>query len=87
MSIETPAPWRQPTWVEDAICAQTDPELFFPNKGGNPEPARRICAQCPVQAKCLELAILDPSLDGIWGGTTYRDRIELRRPGTQGRAA
>src|SRR5689334_4158036 len=32
---------------EQALCAQVDPELFFPDKGKTPHDARRICAACP----------------------------------------
>jgi WhiB family redox-sensing transcriptional regulator len=67
-----------PAWVEDALCAQTDPELFFPNKGCNVTIPRRVCAQCPVRTQCLEEALADSSLDGIWGGTTPRERQQLR---------
>jgi WhiB family redox-sensing transcriptional regulator len=67
-----------PEWYGDGLCSQTDPELFFPNKGGNPEPARRICSRCLVRAECLQVAVNDPMLDGIWGGTVPRERRALR---------
>lgn len=69
---------RVPDWTDDAICAQTDPELFFPDKGSPAEPARRVCAQCPVATECLQAALTDPSLTGVWGGTTYMERRDLR---------
>lgn len=67
-----------PAWVQDALCAQTDPEAFFPTKGGYTEPAKRICRACPIQAACLAYALADNSLDGIWGGTTPRQRRAIR---------
>ena len=30
-------------WQERALCAQTDPEAFFPEKGGSTREAKRVC--------------------------------------------
>jgi WhiB family redox-sensing transcriptional regulator len=77
-----------PEWVADALCAQTDPELFFPTKGGDGSPAAKaVCRRCPVRAECLALAVSDPSLDGIWGGTSNRERQALRKQQPGRRAA
>jgi WhiB family redox-sensing transcriptional regulator len=67
-------------WRDGAVCAQTDPELFFPRAGDAAANARAksVCAGCPVRAECLEAALADPSLEGIWGGTSARDRGALR---------
>lgn len=69
------------TWMDMAVCAQVDPELFFPPHRANHLGvlAKRICARCPVRAECLRYALTDPELDGIWGGTTPRERQRLRR--------
>lgn len=68
------------SWVQDAACAQVDPELFFPNKGGCSAPAKLVCRRCPVMEECREYAVTSPTLlDGIWGGTTVMQRRELRR--------
>ena len=39
-------------WQTDALCAQTDPEAFFPEKGGSTRDAKRICtpATCATSA-------------------------------------
>ena len=68
------------TWRESALCAQTDPEVFFPPVGSSGEMARRICRQCPVTAECLEVALSRPahSDEGIWGGTTPKERRAIR---------
>ena len=42
------------------------------------EPARQICARCPVRQPCLDYAISHGIVDGIWGGLTERDRRPLR---------
>ena len=66
-------------WQEDALCAQSDPEAFFPEKGGSTRDAKRICAQCTVRAECLEYALKNDERFGIWGGLSERERRRLRR--------
>jgi WhiB family redox-sensing transcriptional regulator len=71
-------------WREDALCRDTDPELFFPvgTTGAalvQIEQARSICRQCPVQADCLEFALRTNQDSGIWGGTSEEERRVLRR--------
>jgi len=67
------------SWQTDALCAQTDPEAFFPEKGGSTRDAKRICASCEVKAQCLEYALLNDERFGIWGGLSERERRRLRR--------
>lgn len=66
-------------WTADALCAQTDAEAFFPDKGGTTKPAKTICAACDVQAHCLEFAMRNKELFGIYGGLTVRERRKLAR--------
>lgn len=40
--------------------------------------AKALCAKCPYKLRCLEYAVNDPSLQGIWGGTTDRQRRTIR---------
>ena len=68
-----------PAWRDDALCAQTDPEAFFPEKGGSTREAKKICAGCPVRAECLESALANDERFGIWGGLSERERRRLRR--------
>ena len=68
-------------WQERALCAQTDPEAFFPEKGGSTREAKRICAGCEVRAECLEYALAQDERFGIWGGLSERERRRLRRAG------
>lgn len=63
--------------LPSALCAQVDPELFFPNKGEPTRAARRICPACPERAACLQWALDNNEQHGVWGGRTARDR----RPG------
>ncbi|MCS0499453.1 WhiB family transcriptional regulator [Protaetiibacter mangrovi] len=69
----------QLSWQTDALCAQTDPEAFFPEKGGSTRDAKRICTGCSVRAQCLEYALDNDERFGIWGGLSERERRKLRR--------
>src|SRR5450759_5631183 len=66
-------------WQDRALCAQTDPEAFFPEKGGSTREAKRICVGCHVRAECLEYALVNDERFGIWGGLSERARQRLRR--------
>ncbi|CAJ59925.1 Putative regulatory protein (partial match) [Frankia alni ACN14a] len=66
-------------WQERALCAQTDPEAFFPEKGGSTREAKRICSGCEVRAECLEYALENDERFGIWGGMSERERRKQRR--------
>ena len=66
-------------WQEQALCAQTDPEAFFPEKGGSTREAKRICHACAVRDECLEYALLNDERFGIWGGLSERERRRLKR--------
>lgn len=67
-------------WQTDALCAQTDPEAFFPEKGNSPRDAKRVCADCPVATLCLEYALRENMQHGIWGGLTTLERRRLPKP-------
>lgn len=65
-------------WQQLALCAQTDPEAFFPEKGGSTREAKAICAACEVRAECLEYALTKDERFGIWGGLSERERRRMR---------
>ena len=66
-------------WQERALCAQTDPEAFFPEKGGSTREAKQICNSCEVRSECLEYALGHDERFGIWGGLSERERRRLKR--------
>jgi WhiB family redox-sensing transcriptional regulator len=66
-------------WQDQALCAQTDPESFFPEKGGSTREAKRICVGCEVKQECLEYALMQDERFGIWGGLSERERRRLKR--------
>jgi WhiB family redox-sensing transcriptional regulator len=66
-------------WQDRALCAQTDPEAFFPEKGGSTREAKKICLGCEVRTQCLEYALAHDERFGIWGGLSERERRRLKR--------
>jgi WhiB family transcriptional regulator, redox-sensing transcriptional regulator len=67
------------SWMDEALCAETDPEAFFPERGGSTREAKRVCNGCPVRAECLEYALTNDERFGVWGGLSERERRRLRR--------
>lgn len=67
------------SWQDQALCAQTDPEAFFPEKGGSTREAKRVCASCDVRSDCLEYALANDERFGIWGGMSERERRRLKK--------
>jgi WhiB family redox-sensing transcriptional regulator len=66
-------------WQERALCAQTDPEAFFPEKGGSTREAKRVCLSCDVRVECLEYALSNDERFGIWGGLSERERRRVKK--------
>lgn len=75
----TTMPGDEDQWQERALCAQTDPEAFFPEKGGSTREAKRICLGCEVKDSCLDYALANDERFGIWGGLSERERRRLKR--------
>ena len=66
-------------WQERGLCAQTDPEAFFPEKGGSTREAKKVCLTCEVRQECLEYALGNDERFGIWGGLSERERRKLKK--------
>lgn len=66
-------------WREQALCAQVDSELFFPDKGGSPREPKQVCSECPVRSQCLEYALAHDERYGVWGGLSERERRRVKR--------
>jgi WhiB family transcriptional regulator, redox-sensing transcriptional regulator len=67
------------SWQDDALCAETDPEAFFPEKGGSIRLPKLICSRCEVRKACLEYALDHEIRFGVWGGLSERERRRLAR--------
>ena len=70
---------KKGTWTDQAACRGTDTEIFFPANADEEAEALSICATCPVRAQCLEYAVRNKEIYGIWGGTTPDQRRRIRR--------
>jgi WhiB family redox-sensing transcriptional regulator len=67
------------SWQERSLCAQTDPEAFFPAKGGSTREAKQVCVGCEVRAECLESALANDERFGSWGGLSEREGRMLKK--------
>lgn len=72
------------TWRRNAICRDTDPDLFFPvGTTGYAlvqiDKAKQVCGECPVKVDCLQYALDTNQDSGIWGGTSEEERRAIRR--------
>jgi hypothetical protein len=57
------------TWMDAALCAQTDPDLWHPEgKGSKYRDAKKVCGRCPVQPEC------DAYVHGLEGTAGVNDR-------------
>lgn len=61
-------------WRRRALCAETDPEAFYPDIGESARVAKGICAACEVRRECLDYALAHDQTFGIWGGLTPPER-------------
>lgn len=68
-------------WQERARCRRFDPDLFFPEKGGNTNEAKKVCKDCKVVSECGEYALSVNEEYGVWGGMSERDRLRAKRRG------
>jgi WhiB family redox-sensing transcriptional regulator len=73
-----PADVDQLDWQHRALCAQTDPDAFFPDAGGSTRSAKRVCRSCEVRTECLEYALDHDERFGVWGGMSERERRRLK---------
>jgi WhiB family redox-sensing transcriptional regulator len=66
-------------WWSEAACQSADTELFFPiselaASDRNIAEAKAICKPCRVRSQCLAHAVEAGPVQGIWGGTTEKER-------------
>jgi DNA-binding GntR family transcriptional regulator len=77
-------------WLELAACKDSDPELFFPERGeqAKGQAAKQVCASCQVQQQCRDLAVRASASreedHGIFAATTPHERSGLRGNPTPG---
>lgn len=73
--------------ASSALCAEIDPDLWFPQaieqglRKSSYEAAnyaKSVCARCPLAFPCLITAIRNKEEHGIWGGSTPRERKNIK---------
>ncbi len=69
---------------EQALCAETGADFFFPEPGSSVREAKRICGMCEMRSACLEYALANDERFGVWGGLSEKERLRLRRTGPAG---
>ena len=74
-----PDPPIMTSWRQQGACRGLDPSIFYPLDDEDAEPAKEVCAVCPVQVACLEHALGTREKEGIWGGATERERRSIIR--------
>ena len=74
------------SWRDERACVGVPVEVFFPTYEGSTLQAKRICAGCPVVAECLQYALDNDELDGVWGGLSAAERWRGRERHPSGRA-
>lgn len=70
-----------PEWMQLARCKETDPEVFFPERGDSTMDtlvAKRICLKCEVRVECLQYAVDNQERHGIWGGLNEKARRKYK---------
>ena len=74
-------------WRLQALCAIVAgaPELFFSEELHDIAAAKRMCAECPVIAPCLEGAIGRAEPCGVWGGQLFLNGRILANKRRRGR--
>lgn len=77
---ETPLDDPILSWQADALCAQTDPEVFFPEKGESSEQAKKTCALCEVKEDCRAYALCNGETFGVWGGLSESELRQITSP-------
>lgn len=69
-------------WRKEAECLNEDPSIFFPDVDSEEAPdyseARKICNRCSVSSECLEAAMEEEEIYGMWGGKTPAERHLLK---------
>lgn len=70
----------RPGWMAHAVCRGADTDrIFYPARGESLAEARAFCARCPVREECLEYALANGDHFGIWGGSSDKQRRQMRR--------
>ena len=75
------------SWRDQAACKSVPTETFFPTveDAGIPTTLAKLCAGCPVKSECLDFAVSDSTIFGIWAGTDEKERRKMRQSKQKGK--
>jgi hypothetical protein len=65
--------------IGSAACKDKDNEMFFSSDLKVMQMAKTICANCSIKDICLNFAVLNEETNGVWGGTTPKERFQIAR--------
>lgn len=88
VTIDTDQTTGYEPWRADASCGTLDGTLaatFFSEELQDIATAKRICANCPVIAECLEGALDRHEPFGVWGGQLFLNGRVLTNKRRRGR--
>lgn len=66
-------------WRQEALCLESDPDIFFTERAALNEEAIRVCRHCPVKQQCLTDALKVDKQWGVRAGLTARQRTVLKK--------
>jgi WhiB family redox-sensing transcriptional regulator len=76
--LDEETPRRTEQWMDLALCAgEADPEIFFPKTNGGAKKAKKVCNRCAVVTECLDFALKNDIVEGVYGGLTETERGAL----------
>src|SRR5664280_1333426 len=70
---------NRPAWMDRGACRRESLDAFFPSRGVSTATAKAVCADCVVKTPCLDYALSESDLAGVWGGTSPEERRQMRR--------
>jgi WhiB family redox-sensing transcriptional regulator len=74
---------QTPPWMAYAECQGVDPDIFFPEHDFSAKyqvaQAKQFCNVCAAKKACLNYAIANGEVQGVWGGMTPQERRQERR--------
>lgn len=65
--------------MKQALCKGNKEIEFFSEVIDEIKVAKTICKTCPVASNCLEHAIKNEEIFGVWGGLSQRERRKYHR--------
>lgn len=82
--LETSVPADLATAI-DLPCQIADADLWFADDPRDLERAKAMCADCPLQQTCLQMALERGEPWGVWGGEIFDRGAVIARKRPRGR--